>query len=101
MFNLASLQFISEIPYQIALLPQNCLNRNLAAEVASQNTQRDKSQTKLEWALRKAGPPVATIQSTLNNRFLMVGYADSSFVVIDRTITEPVQAILGSQTGHF
>ena len=52
-------------------------------------------------ALKKSGPPVHTIQSTLNNRFLLVGYADASFVVIDRTITEPTQAILGNQTGHF
>ena len=44
---------------------------------------------------------MSDIQTTANLRFIMVKYTDSSFVVIDRTVLTPEQAILGYQYGHF
>jgi len=52
-------------------------------------------------AAHKLGPEVSDIFTTQNMRFLCVKYRDSSFVVIDRTIQDARQAILGYQFGHF
>jgi len=34
-------------------------------------------------------------------RFLKIKYSDSSFVIVDRTVMSPAQAIMGYQYGHF
>ena len=47
------------------------------------------------------GPPVAFVQTTLNLRYLMVKYTDSSFVMIDRSVGTPSQALMGHSFGHF
>jgi len=39
----------------------------------------------IEAALLKAGPAVQNMQMTSNMRFLLITYADSSFVIVDRT----------------
>ena len=36
-----------------------------------------------------------------NLRFLWIRYTDGSFALIDRTISNPRQAILGYSCGHF
>lgn len=89
-YHLASLQFLSEIPYQIVLLPNAQLNHN-----------QEVPRLSIEAALLKAGPAVVDLQITGNMRFLMVSYADSSFAVIDRTCQSPYEAILGHSFGHF
>jgi hypothetical protein len=42
-----------------------------------------------EPSIFKQGPPVEQIGLTYNMRFLLIKYADSSFVVIDRTASSP------------
>jgi hypothetical protein len=81
-YHLASLKFVTEIPYQMSLLANGCLNNSADAKP-------------------KNGPPVCDIQTTSNLRFLKIKYQDSSFVVIDRSIMSPEQAIMGYQYGHF
>jgi hypothetical protein len=44
---------------------------------------------KLKKALNVIGPPVHSIETTSNMRFLKVCYTDSSFVMIDRTVMQP------------
>ena len=51
--------------------------------------------------MSKVGPPVTEIGTTLNLRYLWIRYSDGSFVMIDRTIMNPKQAILGYSSGHF
>lgn len=99
-YHIASLQFISEIPYQIALLPDNCLNRDPLRATKQLGLERPLNKT--EEALLRIGPSVTGIQTTKDKRFLMVSYKDSSFAVIDRTVvTSMSDAILGFQYGHF
>lgn len=84
----------------MALLPSNCLNEDLLA--ATREAKSTRPLNKTEEALRKFGPPVTSIQSTKDKRFLMVTYQDSSFAVVDRkVVTSPSDAILGYQYGHF
>jgi hypothetical protein len=52
-------------------------------------------------SLEKVGPPVVCIATTLNLRYLWIRYQDGSFAVIDRTIMNPRQAVLGYSCGHF
>lgn len=94
-YHLASLKFVAEIPYQMTLLSDGCLNRNREAFGGVQVQQAGNAQ------VHKNGPPVIDIQTTSNLRFLMLKYSDSSFVVIDRSIMTPEQAIMGYQYGHF
>ena len=47
------------------------------------------------------GPPVAFVGTTLNTRYLMIKYSDSSFVMLDRSVGSPSQAIMGHSFGHF
>ena len=89
-YHLASLQFISEIPFQLSFLQKFSLNN------VSKNT-IDQEQL----SLSKMGPPVSQIKCTANLRFLWIQYSDGSFSVIDRTIMNPRQAILGYSCGHF
>ena len=82
-YHLASLQFVSEIPYQMTLLQDTCLN----ATQATTNLLSHKQQpTEIEAALLKLGPPVESIETTSNLRFLKIKYRDSSFVIVDRTV---------------
>lgn len=90
-YHLASLKFVTEIPYQMVLLASSCLNK--AGSEPHYPTVQD--------ALSKYGPPVCDIQTTSNLRFLKIKYSDSSFVVIDRSVMNPEQAIIGHQYGHF
>ena len=96
-YHLASLQFVSEIPYQMVLLQNSCLNSGAksAALVG------DRRLSSIEEALLKVGPPVESIETTANMRFLKIKYRDSSFVIIDRTVGVPSEAIMGYQHGHF
>ena len=55
---------------------------------------------RMKLAMGEIGPPVDSIECTSNMRFLKVRYSDSSFVMIDRTVMQPEQAILGHQFGH-
>jgi hypothetical protein len=55
---------------------------------------------RLKLALAEVGPPVDSIETTSNMRFLKIRYSDSSFVMIDRTVLQPEEAILGHQFGH-
>lgn len=41
------------------------------------------------------------VQTTMNMRYLMIKYSDSSFVMIDRSVGSPSQAIMGHSFGHF
>ena len=88
-YHLASLQFISQIPYQLSFLEQFSLNS------------RTKQYEHEQLSLQKVGPPVGQIETTLNLRFLWIRYTDGSFAVVDRTIMNPRQAILGYSCGHF
>ena len=89
-YHMASLQFISEVPYQLSFLEKFSLNST------------SKSVNEIEQlSLHKVGPPVAQIGTTQNLRFLWIKYQDGSFVVVDRTIMNPRQAILGFSCGHF
>ena len=93
-YHIASLQFIGEIPYQLALLPSTCLNEDLIAQTLQAGASKPLS--KMEEALNKVGPPVSGIQSTKDKRFLMVSYQDSTFAVIDRQVVSSLSdAILG------
>jgi hypothetical protein len=47
------------------------------------------------------GPPVTFVSTTMNLRYLMIKYSDSSFVMIDRSVNSPSQAIMGHSFGHF
>ena len=67
-YHMASLSYISEVPHQFHLLAEKILNN------FTENTQTS-----------KAGPPTRSIELTANYRFLKIAYADSSFVVVDRT----------------
>lgn len=89
-YHMASLQFISEIPYQLSFFEKFSLNSwsRSAAELE-------------QLSLEKVGPPVTEIGTTLNLRYLWLRYSDGSFVMIDRTIMNPKQAILGYSCGHF
>ena len=87
-YHLASLQPISEIPFQLSFLQKFSLNSE------HKNAQE-------ELSLKKVGPPVTQICTTANLRFLWIQYSDGSFAVIDRTIMNPRQAILGYSCGHF
>ena len=99
-YHIASLQFINEIPYQMALLPSNCLNEDPLRLTNEAGMSRPLS--KLEEAKLKLGPPVTGIESTKDKRFLMVSYQDSSFAVVDRQVVSSLSdAILGYQFGHF
>lgn len=89
-FHIASLQFVSEIPYQLSFLQKFSLNVDRAALVKDESLSLD-----------KIGPPVTNIQLTQNLRFLWIQYSDGSFALVDRTITNPRQAILGYSCGHF
>ena len=71
-YHIASLMFINEIPYQIALLTNNCLNENPLD--ATHLAKASRPLNKIEEALLKAGPPVSGIQSTKDKRFLMLSY---------------------------
>ena len=96
-YHIASLQFISEIPYQIALLPNTCLN-----DAASNSQEKGNAHKSLiEKALSRQGPPVTDIRSTKDKRFLMMVYEDSSFAIVDRKVSSLSEAILGYQQGHF
>lgn len=77
-YHLASLKFVTEIPYQMALLANGCLNKSHTIEDFRNPD-----------ALSKVGPPVIDIQTTSNLRFLKIKYSDSSFVVIDRSVLNP------------
>ena len=44
---------------------------------------------RLKLALSEIGPPVDSIETTSNMRFLKIRYSDSSFVMIDRTVLQP------------
>lgn len=79
MYHVSSLQFVTEIPYQIALLPSKALNHNHSKISDTTNN--------LEQALLKIGPHVTSIGLTENQRFMKIAYADKSFVVIDRMST--------------
>lgn len=87
-YHIASLQFVNEIPYQLSFLQKFSLNIDQAA--------RDEN-----LSLDKIGPPVNNIQLTQNLRFLWIRYSDGSFALVDRTIHNPRQAILGYSCGHF
>jgi len=89
-YHMASLQFINEIPYQLSFLEKFSLNsfNKTAVEID-------------QLSLAKVGPPVTEIGTTLNLRYLWLRYSDGSFVMIDRTIMNPKQAILGYSCGHF
>lgn len=77
-YHMASLQFISEIPYQLSFLEKFSLNSF------------QKSTIELEQlSLQKVGPPVVQISTTQNLRYLWIRYQDGSFAVIDRTIMNP------------
>ena len=89
-YHMASLQFISEIPYQLSIIEKFNLNSF------------NKSMAEIEQlALSKVGPPVTEIGTTMNLRYLWIRYSDGSFAMIDRTIMNPKQAILGYSCGHF
>lgn len=75
-YHVSSLQFVTEIPYQFALLPSKALNH-------SQHKSAE-STVSIESALQKAGPHVTSIELTENQRFMKVAYGDRSFAVIDR-----------------
>ena len=93
-YHIASLMFINEIPYQIALLPNNCINEDPLH--ATNQARASRPLNKVEEALLKVGPPVSGIQSTKDKRFVMLSYLDSSFAVIDRqVVTSLSDAILG------
>ena len=79
-YHIASLKFLSEVPYQLGLLPSNCINDDRAGIRTAGGT----IMSKMDEALLKVGPPVCGIQSTKDKRFLMLRYQDSSFAVIDR-----------------
>lgn len=96
-YHIASLQFIGEIPYQLALLQNNCLNDTSPEWQPVEN----RPLSKLEKAMLKVGPPVSDIRSTKDKRFLMVVYEDSSFAVVDRKVGSHSDAIMGFQYGHF
>lgn len=83
-YHLASLKFVTEIPYQMALLANGCLNKSQKID----DFRNPDVQSKV-------GPPVIDIQTTSNLRFLKIKYSDSSFVVIDRSVLNPEQAIMG------
>lgn len=55
---------------------------------------------RMKRALSVAGPPIWNIESTQNMRFMKICYSDSSFVMIDRTVKNPQQAIMGHAFGH-
>lgn len=82
MFHSASLQFVAEIPFQLALVKLPILN-NQPSPMEIPVTD------KLKKALNVIGPPVHSIETTSNMRFLKVCYTDSSFVMIDRTVMQP------------
>ncbi|CDW81046.1 UNKNOWN [Stylonychia lemnae] len=90
-YHLASLQFISEIPYQLGVLSNFQLNSSPYID----------KQNKEEPSVFQLGPPVQQVATTLNMRFLFIKYQDQSFVIIDRTVPNPNQSILGYQYGHF
>lgn len=71
-YHIASLMFINEIPYQIALLPNNCINEDPLH--ASIQAKAYRPLNKIEEALLKVGPPVNGIQSTKDKRFVMLSY---------------------------
>ena len=48
-----------------------------------------------QFSLFKVGPPVSFVTTTLNMRYFMIKYADSSFVMIDRSVQSASQAIMG------
>ena len=84
-YHMASLCYVSEIPYQFSLLPDPILNHSVDA-----SPQQSRN-----------GPPTRSIELTNNLRFIKIQYADSSFVVVDRTQTSPKDAIIGHHFGHF
>ena len=84
-YHMASLNHINEIPYQFALLADRSMN----------------CRPQTDHAFAKVGPPVSQIEFTNNHRFIKIQYADSSFVVVDRTQNSPREAICGHQQGHF
>lgn len=107
-YHMASLEFIAEVPYQLGHLSNFSLNDvdkllkarpNQYAKSYGHFTQVNKDVEDLN--AHKLGPQVKNIFTTHNMRFLCIKYEDSSFVVIDRTIQDARQAILGYQFGHF
>lgn len=58
-YHIASLQFINEIPYQIGLLPNMCINDDLLRITNQVGANRPLN--KMEEALLKVGPPVSGI----------------------------------------
>jgi hypothetical protein len=85
-FHAASLSFVSEIPYQMALVKLPLLNKVKMPDL----TDGDEGPSdRMKKALGVAGPPVCNIESTQNMRFMKICYSDSSFVMIDRTVKNP------------
>jgi hypothetical protein len=63
-YHLASLQFVGEIPYQMALLENNCLNAKSVTENLKNAAKFGRPLTKVEEALLTVGPPVSGIFNT-------------------------------------
>ena len=82
----------------MTLLQDTCLNATLATSGLLGQKQQP---TEVEAALLKLGPPVESIETTSNLRFLKIKYRDSSFVIVDGTVGSPAEAIMGYQYGHF
>ena len=100
-FHMASLQFAGEVPYQMALLEDGCLNSKTVQETIRYSQKLGRPMTKVEEAQLKIGPPVSGMMSTADERYLMIQYRDASFVVVNRMSKNPVEAIIGHQYGHF
>ena len=115
-YHMASLQFINEIPYQLGLRSNFQLNGGLEKTFKSINLNfiilglkpllsaeedQDLEQAQEQFSLFKVGPPVSFVGTTYNLRYLMIKYADASFVMIDRSVQNPGQAIIGHHFGHF
>lgn len=111
-YHMASLQFISEVPYQLSMLSNFQLNGTSILDKAlkrheisvggnsrmnpllTEEDEQDLAQSD-QFSLFKVGPPVIFVQTTMNMRYLFIKYADHSFVMIDRTVLSPSQAIMG------
>lgn len=62
-YHMASLQFISEIPFQLSFLDRFSLNSSTSRTPEAH-----------ELSLQKVGPPVTQIECTANLRFLWIKY---------------------------
>jgi hypothetical protein len=92
-YHLASLSFVSEIPYQFTLLPSHIMN-GLDIQLKDEEPWNQSS-------VQKYGPPVKSIELTNNLRFIKIQYADASFLVTDRSAQSKKEAIIGWHYGHF